>query len=76
LCANQVVEAFAGGLTVFDPQITSRGFMMLDHKIDVDGARKTIGAAVKDISRNRQSYTQVGDFVGSLLGGFAKSLGS
>ena len=74
--AANTLEILDDDIFVIDPQITSQGFEKLGHEITFAGASTTLSNAVQEVSRNKASYSQVGDFVGSILGGFTKSMSS
>ncbi len=65
----------AGGVVLY-PQLTSYGFNALGSEIQIGDNTPKLATAVKEVSDNQKSYSQIGDFVGGLLGGFSKSLSS
>lgn len=74
-CAN-TSQAMGGNLGMISPMVTSRGFALLDQPFAVSEDRIRVGQAVKEIAGGQKNYAGFGDFVGGLLGGFTKSMGS
>ncbi|RXV59243.1 hypothetical protein C6W92_15505 [Roseovarius sp. A46] len=74
-CSNKS-QALAGNLVMVSPMITSRGFALLDQPFVVDDDKMRVGQAVKEVADGQRNYAGIGDFVGGLLGGFTKSMGS
>lgn len=60
------------GEIVFGLVLTSLGFRLLDQKIAKD---LTLGAAIARVNQEPRNLGPIGDFLGSILGGFTKSLG-
>jgi|GEM_PF-1837326 len=56
--------------------LTSRGMAMLGQKIEVGGNETTVAEQVKSRAEGAVSAAGIGDFIGALLGGFTKSMGS
>lgn len=59
-----------------DCTLTAYGFAILGQKLHGGFENETVGKAVKRISSNGARLSQAGDFIGGLLGGLTKSLGS
>ena len=74
-CSN-TSQAMVGNLGMISPMITSRGFALLDQPFSVGNERMRVGQAVKEVADGQRNYAGFGDFVGGLLGGFTKSMGS
>lgn len=74
-CAN-TSQAMGGNLGMISPMITSRGFALLDQPFGVVEGKMRVGHAMKEIAGGHKNYAGIGDFVGGLLGGFTKSIGS
>jgi hypothetical protein len=71
------VKQYSGlGFVFFDPCLTSRGFALMDARFDYGNRKLTIGQAVEEVSEGGNSFSKLGDFVGGILGGLTKSLGS
>ena len=56
--------------------ITSFGQAALRQEVSINGKNEMLSETVKNVSKAPASYSQFGDFLGSLLGGLTKSLGS
>lgn len=74
-CADSA-QAMRGNLRMISPMITSRGFALLDQPFGVGDDRIRVGQAVKEVAGGQGNYAGIGDFVGGVLGGFTKSMGS
>ena len=74
-CTNYS-QANIGGITMLSPMITSKGFALLDQPLVIEDQKISVGQAVKDVAGGQKNYAGIGDFVGGLLGGFTKSIGS
>ena len=60
-----------------NPVLTAYGLSLLRQPSPVSGdERETMGTAIKNASEKGTSYAGIGDFIGGLLGGFTKSIGS
>ena len=76
------VESYArtmGGLAngaAMNVSLTSRGMAMLGQKIKVGENETTVAEQVKGKAEGSISTSGVGDFIGAMLGGFTKSMGS
>lgn len=64
------------GAPMVNPVITAHGFGLLGQKFVGGPEGEKVGQAVKKVAEGSASYSGIGDFVGGLLGGFTKSLGS
>jgi hypothetical protein len=64
------------GFVYFDPSLTSRGFAVMGTNFEYANRKLTIGQAVEEVSQGGTSFSKFGDFVGGILGGLTKSLGS
>ena len=62
--------------SVRNVHITAFGQSVLRQEVNITGEREMLSETVKGVSKEPASYSQFGDFLGSLLGGFTKSLGS
>jgi hypothetical protein len=56
--------------------LTARGYFILGHALTVDGRDLTAAEVIKARSAGSTSQTGLGDFLGGVLGGFTKSMGS
>lgn len=56
--------------------LTAHGYSLLGQPVLMGEERQKLGEAVKKVSSERVSYARFGDFLGGVLGGLAKSLGS
>ncbi|MDT8327588.1 MAG: hypothetical protein RQ750_09440, partial [Roseovarius sp.] len=56
--------------------ITSFGQAALRQEVNINGESEMLSETVKNVSKAPASYSQFGDFLGSVLGGFTKSVGS
>lgn len=74
-CSNKA-QPLSGNVTLVSPMITAKGFALLDQPFGVGDNKILVGQAIKEIAGGQVSYSGFGDFVGSFLGGFTKSMGS
>ena len=74
-CAN-TSKPWSGSIVLISPMITSKGFALLDQPFSVEGKSLRVGEAVKEVAAGRRSYASFGDFIGGVLGGFTKSMGT
>lgn len=74
-CAN-MSKPLSGTPVLISPMITSKGFSLLDQPFVVGGESLRVGEAVKEVAAGRRSYASFGDFIGGVLGGLAKSMGT
>ena len=74
-CAG-ISQAIGGNLGMISPMITSKGFALPDQTLVVGEDKIRVGQAVKEVASGQRNYAGFGDFVGGLLGGFTKSMGS
>ncbi|WP_291735190.1 hypothetical protein [Leisingera sp. F5] len=72
---SKYLDGNAAGI-VSSPVLTSYGLAALGHKVKVGEIEEQLSQAVKDVSSGGKSYSQIGDLVGGILGGFTKSIGS
>ncbi|WP_238942106.1 hypothetical protein [Marivita cryptomonadis] len=56
--------------------LTSFGQAALNQEVSINGSPELVSQTVKNVSKEPANYSQFGDFLGGLLGGFTKSLGS
>lgn len=56
--------------------LTSLGQAALRQEVNVDGKLEMVSETVRKMSKEPASYTKFGDFLGSVLGGFTKSISS
>lgn len=56
--------------------LTARGMAVLGQKIVLSGEEMTLSEEVRRVSAGEKSYSGIGDFIGGILGGFTKSIGS
>ena len=79
LISVQAYERTMGGPAngcVRNVHLTSFGQAALNQEIHVEGKPERVSQTVKKVSKEPANYSQFGDFLGGLLGGFTKSLGS
>ena len=69
-------QSMDGNFAMISPMITAKGFALLDQPFSVGGDTMRVGQAVKEVAAGRKNYASFGDFIGGLLGGFTKSMGS
>ncbi|MEX2517831.1 MAG: hypothetical protein WD969_00705 [Paracoccaceae bacterium] len=74
--AGNIRKAMAVTRAAPAPVLTSLGFTLMGRQVRLGEETMTVGQAVKQVSEERRSFSQAGDFVGGLLGGFTKSLSS
>lgn len=74
-CASKS-QSIPGNVFLISPMITSRGFALLDQPFAMGEDKIRVGQAVKEVAGGQKNYAGFGDFVGGLLGGFTKSMGS
>jgi hypothetical protein len=74
--AEGVSEYINASALLISPTLTSRGFAILGHKFTIEGRAVTAVELVDAKSKGSPTYTGVGDFLGGILGGFTKSIGS
>ena len=67
-----------GGVDGFlnTPVITSYGFALLRQEFFGAKGSGNLSEAIKDVADGTKGYSQIGDFVGGILGGFTKSISS
>lgn len=68
-----------GGLadgSAMNVSLTARGMMVLGQEVTLGGEEIRFGTSIQRASKDRAYFNQVGDFLGGLLGGFTKSIGS
>lgn len=58
------------------PVITSYGFALLRQEFFGTEGNGNLSEAIKNVADGKKPYSQIGDFVGGILGGFTKSIGS
>ncbi|MCW1949833.1 MAG: hypothetical protein KIH44_000495 [Octadecabacter sp.] len=75
LRTKNILEYSNGGCVV-RPVLTSYGMRILGTEISLDGEKTKLATAAAKVSSGEKSYSQFGDFVGGILGGFTKSIGS
>ncbi len=71
-----LVDSISSEFHVCGAVLTSKGFAILGHKFSVNGGHVTAAQLVKEKSEGAANMTGIGDFLGGILGGFTKSLGS
>jgi len=64
-----------GSGTLIDPALTSKGLGLLGQRVVLREDAGDTGEAVAAIAKGDRSLWQIGDLVGSIIGGFTKSLG-
>jgi hypothetical protein len=74
--AEDVAEYINASALVISPTLTSRGFALLGHEFTFEGRAVTVAELIDAKSKGSQTYTGLGDFLGGMLGGFTKSIGS
>lgn len=73
---QEIHQLLSGTGFVVGPTLTSKGFAILGHKFSIDGQEVTTAQVVKGKSEGSSNFSAIGDFLGSVLGGAYKSLGS
>lgn len=73
--SSNIAKTLNGTMYITNPVVTAYGFQLLAQGVTLGGEEKSLGKAVKEVSSGR-SYSQLGDLVGGILGGFTKSIGS
>lgn len=56
--------------------LTAYGFALVQQKSSASDGGKTLGQSIESTNADSVSYSKIGDFVGSVLGGFTKSVSS
>ena len=74
-CAN-MSKPMSGTIVLISPMITSKGFALLDQPFQIGGKSVRVGEAVKEVAAGRRNYASFGDFIGGVLGGLTKSMGT
>ena len=64
-----------GPSTLYEPALTSKGLGLFGQRFLVREDTRDTGEAVAAIAKGDRSLWQIGDLVGSIIGGFTKSLG-
>ena len=59
-----------------NPVLTSFGIKALNQSIKLVEGETKLADAVNQVSGGQKPYSNLGDFIGGLLGGFTKSIGS
>lgn len=62
------------GFAWHGPTLTSRGIAIMGAKFEVNGQSVSVAEYVKDPKPADGNYSVIGDFLGSALGGFTKSV--
>ena len=75
-CTNTSQAIGGGNLGMISPMITAKGFALLDQPLVVGDDEIRVGQAVKEVAGGQINYAGIGDFIGGVLGGFTKSMGS
>ncbi|MBU2983556.1 hypothetical protein KO498_17245 [Lentibacter algarum] len=65
-----------GSWTWLGPTLTSRGIAIMGAKLEVDGKSVTVAEYVVQPKNQNRDFSAIGDFLGSAIGGFAKSMSS
>lgn len=65
-----------GSAAWIGPTLTSRGIAIMGAKLEVDGQTVTVADYVTEPKNINSNYSAIGDFLGSALGGFTKSINS
>ncbi len=73
---SELAELMGGTAILLNPVVTSYGYSCLNQRLLIKGKDMTVGGAVQEVSKQGTSYSGFGDFLGGLLGGFTKSMGS
>ncbi|MBD0866195.1 MAG: hypothetical protein GDA36_11695 [Rhodobacteraceae bacterium] len=60
----------------YNVHLTSRGQATMKQQIDIAGQNEEVAETVKKVSSAPEQYTGFGAFLGGVLGGFTKSIGS
>ncbi|MCE8509263.1 hypothetical protein KBY28_12495 [Ruegeria pomeroyi] len=72
---DKFLEGNAAGI-VRRPVLTSFGMKILGRSVELEEGSISLSKAVREVSEQGRSFSQIGDFFGGLLGGFTKSMGS
>ena len=72
---NRTMGGPANG-SVQNIHLTSLGQAAMRQEVEIEGKPETVSKTVKRISEEPAYYSKFGDFLGSVLGGFTKSIGS
>lgn len=81
LIAEQLVQVgnfsrlLNGPSGLIEPTLTSKGIELLGQSIVLRDTKRDAGEAVYAIAKGDRSFWQVGDLIGSILGGLTKSMG-
>jgi hypothetical protein len=70
------IESITSAFHAYDPVLTAKGFAILGSKLQVRDGQVALAEVVEEKASNSGTYTGIGDFLGGLLGGFTKSMGS
>lgn len=62
--------------SVQNVHITAFGQSVLRQEVNITGESEMLSETVKNVSKEPGYYSKFGDFLGGLLGGFTKSIGS
>lgn len=73
---EDVSELINGDIHVVNPVLTSNGFALLGRTVSIGRQIVAVADVVRAKSQGSTSYSGLGDFLGGLLGGFTKSIGS
>ena len=73
---TRLVDSISSMFHVYGAVLTSKGFAILGHKFSINGGDVTAAQLVKEKSEGAANISGIGDFLGGILGGFTKSLGS
>ncbi len=69
------IQEFLGGEKLISaPFLTSRGFAVLRHNFSIDGHEVSAAQIVSAKSNGSPKYSVLGDFLGSVLGGYTKTV--
>ena len=69
------IEVIKGTSELDRPVLTSKGFLLLNQRVDFMEGAERVGEVVKKTALNEGSYSKLGSLIGGVLGGFTKSIG-
>jgi hypothetical protein len=75
VAVDNIVKPLAGGFTMMNPLLTSKGLAYLSEPVILRGERKSPLEGIDEVASGNRSFWQVGDLIGGVLGGPTKSMG-
>ena len=73
---SEIAEVMSGPPSLISPSLTAKGFAILGQSFSFAGKEISASEIVKDKASGQANYTGFGDFLGGVIGGFAKSINS